>query len=59
MATLPVVKPKALQRAGFFIARQSGSHVRLIHQTESGRRVTVPLHNKDLKMCVLITTEFC
>ncbi|NIS39046.1 addiction module toxin, HicA family, partial [Candidatus Saccharibacteria bacterium] len=44
MATLPVVKPKevikALQRAGFFIARQSGSHVRLIHQTESSRRVT-------------------
>lgn len=53
MATLPVVKPKqvlkALQRAGFCTVRQTGSHIRLIHQTEAHRRVSVPLHNKDLK----------
>jgi len=53
MAQLPVVKPnqviKALQRAGFIIVRQTGSHIRLIHQTESHRRVSIPFHNKDLK----------
>ena len=53
MAKQPVVKPKqvitALKRAGFFIHHQTGSHVRLIHQTESYRRVSVPMHNKDLK----------
>ncbi len=53
MAKLPIVKPKniiaALQRAGFFIDHQTGSHARLIHQTEPQRRVSVPMHNKDLK----------
>ena len=53
MAKLPIVKPKqviaALQRADFFIAHQTGSHARLIHQTEPQRRVSVPMHNKDLK----------
>ncbi len=52
MAKLPVVKPKqvikALERANFFIHRQVGSHVRLIHQTERHRRVTVPVHNIDI-----------
>ena len=32
---------KALERGGFTVARQSGSHVRL---TKAGKRVTVPLH---------------
>ena len=32
---------KALERRGFTIARQSGSHVRLV---KVGKRVTVPLH---------------
>ncbi len=49
MAKLPVVKPKkvlkALQRAGFYIRHQTGSHVRLVHQTEPHRRVTIPMHN--------------
>ncbi|MCH7677301.1 type II toxin-antitoxin system HicA family toxin [candidate division KSB1 bacterium] len=53
MAKLPIVKPKqviaALERADFFIDHQTGSHARLIHQTESHRRVSVPMHNKDLK----------
>ncbi len=53
MAQLPIVKPKqviaALERADFFIDHQTGSHARLIHQTESHRRVSVPMHNKDLK----------
>lgn len=32
---------KALERRGFTVARQSGSHVRLVN---GGKRVTVPLH---------------
>lgn len=52
MAKLPVVKPKevirALQKAGFYIHHQTGSHARLLHATDLDRRVTVPIHNKDL-----------
>ena len=50
---LPSLRPKqvirALQRAGFIVARTSGSHCRLIHQANAARKVTVPVHNTDLK----------
>lgn len=50
--SLPVIRPKdvikALERAGFFIQRVSGSHYILKHPTKP-TRVTVPLHNRDLK----------
>ena len=49
---LPVVKAKeclkALQRAGFYIDHQTGSHARLFHRLDSTRKVTIPIHNKDL-----------
>jgi len=32
----------ALQKAGFSLARQSGSH--MIYKNSAGRRVTVPFH---------------
>ena len=32
----------ALERGGFFLARQSGSH--MIYKNAAGRRVTVPFH---------------
>lgn len=52
MAKLPVVKPKdvvrTLLKAGFYIHHQTGSHARLLHSTNPERRVTVPIHNKDL-----------
>ena len=52
MPKLPIAKPKqvirALQRAGFYIHHQTGSHARLIHKTNSEKRVTVPIHNKDI-----------
>jgi predicted RNA binding protein YcfA (HicA-like mRNA interferase family) len=35
---------RALQRAGFVVARTSGSHVRLIHSTDPARQVTLPSH---------------
>ena len=33
---------KALEKAGFFLARQSGSH--RIYKNQEGRRSTVPYH---------------
>ena len=40
---------RVLQRAGFGISRTSGSHCRLVHATDSTRKVTVPVHAGDLK----------
>jgi predicted RNA binding protein YcfA (HicA-like mRNA interferase family) len=34
---------RALERAGFVVARQHGSHVILVH-AQSRRRVSVPVH---------------
>lgn len=48
---LPAIKPNRLitklKKAGFFINRITGSHVILYNQT--GKIITVPKHNKDLK----------
>ena len=51
---LPALKARevirALERAGFFVSRTSGSHCRLIQETDPPRHVTVPLHaGRDLK----------
>jgi predicted RNA binding protein YcfA (HicA-like mRNA interferase family) len=47
MAGLPVLRAnelvRALERAGFQIIRQRGSHVRMKHP--DGRIVTVPVHS--------------
>lgn len=56
---LPVVSGKeivkALQKAGFAVVRQKGSHVHLAKQSgERALHVTVPVHaNKDLNSFVL------
>jgi predicted RNA binding protein YcfA (HicA-like mRNA interferase family) len=46
MTKLPRVTAReivaALERAGFSLARQSGSH--MIYKNAAGRRVTVPFH---------------
>jgi predicted RNA binding protein YcfA (HicA-like mRNA interferase family) len=51
MTRLPVAKPKeviaALQRAGFVVYRQKGSHVQMRRPGTPGL-VTVPLHNREL-----------
>lgn len=48
----PAIKPKMvikkLQKAGFSIDHQTGSHVILLYPADR-RRVTVAYHNKDLK----------
>ena len=50
---LPVTTPRkliaALERAGFIIARTSGSHYLLKHPTDPMRRVTVAYHDGTIK----------
>jgi len=46
---IPALKPKqvlkVLQRAGFYIHHQKGSHAQLRHQFDSELRVTIPMHS--------------
>jgi predicted RNA binding protein YcfA (HicA-like mRNA interferase family) len=48
----PIVKAsaclKALEKAGFRVDHQKGSHARLINIHNPKLRVTIPIHNKDL-----------
>lgn len=50
---MPAITPKKLlkyfQKKGFYISRQNGSHMILHHETDTTKRVTLPIHNKDLK----------
>jgi predicted RNA binding protein YcfA (HicA-like mRNA interferase family) len=56
MSRLPVLRPqaviRALQRGGFQTARIRGSHYHLV-DPRTGRRVTVPHHNRDLSRSLL------
>lgn len=56
---LPALKPKevlrALQRAGFFIHHSTGSHHILKHPDKPELRVTVAMHNRDMKRKTLAT----
>lgn len=58
MPKLPVLKPKELikilQKLGFFIDRQKGSHV-VLYNKISKRRVAVPLHVKDIPNGTLLS----
>ncbi|MGH7792512.1 MAG: type II toxin-antitoxin system HicA family toxin [Thermodesulfobacteriota bacterium] len=49
--SLPTLKPKevlsALQRAGFYIHHQTGSHIVLKHPSQSSKRVVLPYHNRE------------
>lgn len=44
---------KFLEQKGFYISRQSGSHMILHHVKDKSKRVTLPLHNKDIKQGTL------
>ena len=41
---------RALERAGFYIDRQSGSQAQLLPGDHPETRVTVPVHNRDLRI---------
>jgi predicted RNA binding protein YcfA (HicA-like mRNA interferase family) len=42
-----------LERAGFYIHHQTGSHARLFHRTRPNLRVTVPIHSSALPRVTL------
>ena len=44
-----------LIRLGFRVVRQGGSHVHLEHVIYGARKVTVPMHNKDLAIKTLMS----
>ena len=52
MSFLPVIRAATLipilLKMGFRIIRQKGSHVSLQHMLDKTKKVTVPIHNKDL-----------
>ncbi len=59
MARLPIVRPRqvvaALGRAGFSVHHHTGSHAILRHDEDPTRRVTVPMHSRELVVgCVLV-----
>ena len=51
MPRLPTVRPRqvlrALQRVGFEVDHQTGSHAVLFRDSD-GRRVVIPMHSRDL-----------
>ena len=53
MTRLPPCRPRvvvrALLRAGFSVHHTTGSHFILRHPAHPRTRVTVPMHNRDLK----------
>lgn len=59
MNKLPGIKPRKLlqilKKNSFYIHHQRGSHIVLKHNTDRSKRVTLPLHNKDLKRKTLIS----
>lgn len=50
---MPSITPKNLlkflKKKGFYIDHQVGSHIVLRSLNDSVKRVTLPMHNKDLK----------
>ena len=59
MNAIPSIKPKKILRIllknGFYIHHQVGSHLVLKNPKEPLARVTVPMHNKDLKRKTLLS----
>jgi predicted RNA binding protein YcfA (HicA-like mRNA interferase family) len=39
---------RALQNAGFYIHHQTGSHATLKYPEDPAKRVTIPVHSRDL-----------
>lgn len=50
---MPAINPKKLlkflKKKGFYIHHQVGSHIVLKHKDDHVKRVTLPIHNADLR----------
>lgn len=59
MGMIPIIRPQKLLsvilKIGFKIIRQKGSHITLEHILYKARKVTVPMHNKDLPIKTLLS----
>ena len=59
MTNLPVLKPRQLlsivQKVGWEVVRQKGSHIQLKHFNKPHYLVTIPHHNKDLARGTLLS----
>jgi predicted RNA binding protein YcfA (HicA-like mRNA interferase family) len=57
MSNFPSVKPKdllkILEKIGFYIHHQTGSHI-ILKKVNDDTRVIIPFHNKDLKLGTLM-----
>jgi len=56
MPNLPILSGKELikklEKYGYQVARQKGSHIRLVHKNPKIKKITVPLH-KEIKVGLL------
>lgn len=52
MPHFPSLKPqqvlRILEKAGFYVHHQRGSHMRLFHRYRKELKVTIPYHKKDI-----------
>ncbi len=59
MSFLPIIKATKivpiLVRMGFRIVKQRGSHMHLEHLIYKNRKVTVPIHTRDLAKATLLS----
>lgn len=59
MSFLPIIRATKLipilLKMGFRVIRQRGSHVSLEHMLDKTKKVTVPMHNKDLAKKTLLS----
>ena len=59
MSKLPVIKPKELiqilEKLGWEIKRQRGSHIQLTNDLKPGFRITIPFHNNEIATGTLIS----
>jgi len=59
MSRVPSLKPKELLklllRQGLFVHHQKGSDIVLKSSIDPSKRITVPMHNKDLKIKTLLS----
>ena len=59
MSFIPSIRPSKLLpilfRMGFKIVRQKGSHAHLEHAIDKTRKITIPIHSRDLPKKTLLS----
>ncbi|MBI4272908.1 type II toxin-antitoxin system HicA family toxin [Candidatus Uhrbacteria bacterium] len=59
MSYIPIITARKLipilQRMGFVIVRQRGSHIHLLHGINKNIKITVPMHSRDLAKPTIVS----